>query len=46
VAAATGYELKPGDEITLSFREAIDLRRFYVDAANNNDSLDYAGVSS
>ena len=46
VDAASGYELKPGDEITLSFREAIDLRRFYVDAAINNDSLDYAGVSS
>jgi hypothetical protein len=46
VVAATGFELQPGDEITLSFREAVDLRRFYVDAANNNDSLDYAGVSS
>ena len=46
VDAASGYELNPGDEITLSFREAIDLRRFYVDAANSNDSLDYAGVSS
>ena len=46
VASGSGYELQPGDEITLGFREAVDLRRFYVDAANNNDKVDYAGISS
>ncbi len=46
VASGSGYELQPGDEITLGFREAVDLRRFYVDAANDNDKVDYAGISS
>lgn len=46
VAAGDGYEINPGDELTVSFRELIDLRRFYVDAANNGDKLDYAGVAA
>ena len=46
VGSGDGYELNPGDELNLRFRETIDLRRFYVDAANNNDKVDYAGVAS
>ena len=46
VAAGNGYEINPGDELTIRFRELIDLRRFYVDAANNGDKVDYAGVAA
>jgi len=46
VSSANGYELAPGDELTMSFRESVDLRRFYVDAASDNDSVDYAGVAA
>ena len=46
VSSASGYELAPGDEITISFRESVDLRRFYVDAAGNGDKVDYAGVAA
>ncbi len=46
VAAGDGCEINPGDELTVSFRELIDLRRFYVDAANNGDKVDYAGVAA
>ena len=46
VSSGDGYELAPGDEFTISFRESVDLRRFYVDAANNDDKVDYAGVAA
>ena len=46
VSASSGCELNPGDELRLHFKETIDLRRFFADAANNNDKLDYAGVSA
>ncbi len=46
VSSANGYRLEPGEEITLSFREVIDLRRFYVDAATSNDRVDFAGVAA
>ena len=46
VASGSGYELAPGDEVSLSFRESVDLRRFYIDAANNDDKVDYAGVAA
>ena len=46
VASGDGYELGPGDEVSLSFRESVDLRRFYVDAASNGDQVDYAGVAA
>ena len=46
VTSGDGYELAPGDELTISFRESVDLRRFYVDAANNDDRVDYAGVAA
>ena len=46
VTAASGFQLGPGETVTIQFREAIDLRRFYVDADNNNDKVDYAGVST
>lgn len=46
VTAGDGYEINPGDELTIRFRELIDLRRFYVDAANNGDKVDYAGVAA
>ena len=46
VSSSNGYRLEPGDEITLTFRQVIDLRRFYVDAANNNDKVDYVGVAA
>ncbi len=46
VSSTNGYRLEPGEEITFSFREVIDLRRFYVDAANNNDRVDFAGVAA
>ena len=39
-------KLAPGDELTVSFRESVDLRRFYVDAAEDNDRVDYAGVAA
>ena len=46
VSSTNGYRLEPGEEITISFRQVIDLRRFYIDAANNNDRVDYAGVAA
>ena len=46
VAAANGYCLSPGDEVTLQFGNAIDLRRLYVTAANAGDRVDFAGVAA
>lgn len=46
VSSSNGYRLEPGDELTLSFRETIDLRRFFVDAATANDAVDFAGVAA
>ncbi len=46
VSSTSGCELSPGDALNLRFEETIDLRRFYVDAANNNDKVDYMGVSA
>ena len=46
VSSANGYRLEPGDALTLSFRETVDLRRFHVDADNSNDRLDFAGVAA
>ena len=46
VSSSNGYRLEPGDELSLSFRETIDLRRFFVDAANANDGIDFAGVAA
>ena len=43
---ADGYRLEPGDELNLSFRETIDLRRFFVDADTANDGVDFAGVAA
>ena len=41
-----GYRLEPGDELTLSFRETIDLRRFFIDADTASDSVGFAGVAA
>jgi hypothetical protein len=46
VSGTNGYRLEPGEEITFVFREVIDLRRFYVDAAVSNDRVDFAGISA
>lgn len=46
VGSSNGYRLEPGDELTLSFRETIDLRRFYVDADTASDGVDFAGVAA
>ncbi len=46
VDSTNGYRLEPGDELTLSFRETIDLRRFFIDADTANDSADFAGVAA
>lgn len=46
VDSSNGYRLEPGDELTLSFRETIDLRRFYVDADTASDGVDFAGVAA
>ncbi|MFB3104372.1 MAG: hypothetical protein ACE1ZA_05525 [Pseudomonadales bacterium] len=46
VSSSNGYRLEPGDELNLSFRETIDLRRFFVDADTANDAVDYAGVAA
>ena len=46
VAATNGYCLSPGDEVTLQFGNAIDLRRLYVTAANAGDRVDFAGVAA
>ena len=35
VTATNGYCLLPGDEVTLQFGNAMDLRRLYVSAANS-----------
>jgi len=46
VDSSNGYRLEPGDELRLAFRETIDLRRFFVDAAVADDGLDFAGVAA
>ncbi len=46
VDSSNGYRLEPGDELTLSFRETIDLRRFFVDADTADDGVDFAGVAA
>ena len=46
VSSSNGYRLEPGDELTLSFRETIDLRRFFVDADTADDAVDFAGVAA
>ena len=46
VTSSNGYRLEPGDELNLSFRETIDLRRFFVDADTASDGVDYAGVAA
>ena len=46
VSSANGYRLEPGDELSLSFRETIDLRRFFVDADTASDAVDFAGVAA
>ena len=46
VSSSNGYRLEPGDELNLSFRETIDLRRFFVDADTANDAVDFAGVAA
>jgi plastocyanin len=46
VSSSAGYRLEPGDEVTFTFKEVIDLRRFYVDAATANDKVDFAGVAA
>ena len=46
VSSSNGYRLEPGDELSLSFKETIDLRRFFVDADTANDAVDFAGVAA
>ena len=46
VDSSNGYRLEPGDELNLSFRETIDLRRFFVDADTSSDGVDFAGVAA
>lgn len=46
VTATDGYCLSPGDEVTLQFGNAIDLRGLYVTAANPGDRVDFAGVAA
>lgn len=46
VTSSNGYRLEPGDELNLTFRETIDLRRFFVDADTANDGVDFAGVAA
>lgn len=46
VSSSNGYRLEPGDELNLSFRETIDLRRFFVDADTASDGVDFAGVAA
>ena len=46
VSSSNGYRLEPGDELNLSFKETIDLRRFFVDAETANDAIDFAGVAA
>ena len=46
VSSSAGYRLEPGEELTISFREPVDLRRFHVDAETADDRVDYAGVSA
>ena len=46
VTAADGYCLSPGDEVTLQFGNAIDLRGLYVTGANPGDRVDFAGVAA
>ncbi|MCI0872496.1 MAG: hypothetical protein J4O07_11865 [Chloroflexi bacterium] len=46
VSSSNGYRLEPGDELNLSFKETIDLRRFFVDADTASDSIDFAGVAA
>ena len=46
VSADRGYQLRPGENVSLTFREAIELSRFHVDAENANDRVDYMGAST
>ena len=46
VTSTNGYCLSPGDEVTLQFGNAIDLRRLYVSASNAGDRVDFAGVAA
>ena len=46
VDSTNGYRLEPGDELNLSFRETIDLRRFFVDGDTASDGVDFAGVAA
>ena len=46
VTATDGYCLSPGDEVTLQFGNAIDLRGLYVTAAKPGDRVDFAGVAA
>lgn len=46
VSAANGYCLSPGDEVTLQFGNAIDLRGIHVTGANPGDRVDFAGVAA
>ena len=46
VSSSNGYRLEPGDELNLSFKETIDLRRFFVDADTASDGVDFAGVAA
>jgi len=46
VTSSNGYRLEPGDELNLTFRETIDLRRFFVDADTANGGVDFAGVAA
>ena len=46
VTATNGYCLLPGDEVTLQFGNAMDLRRLFVSAASPGDRVDYAGVAA
>ena len=46
VTANNGYCLSPGDEVTLQFGNAMDLRLLFVHADNAGDRVDYAGVAA
>ena len=46
VSATNGYCLSPGDEVTLQFGNAVDLRRLHISAANAGDRVDFAGVAA
>ena len=46
VASSDGYQLDPGDTLSLSFRESVDLRSFFVDSETDGDVVDFAAVSA